>query len=56
MMHKGFFLNVVKKLRIFLMISSLLATPFGIDAYEIHNPSLPNQCQPVIFSKVKGIE
>lgn len=55
-MQKGFALIAAKKLRIFLMIGSLLATPFGMDAYEIQDPSLSKQCQPVIFSEVKGIE
>jgi len=38
------------------MISSLLATPFGIHAYEIQDPFLSKQYQPVVFSEVKGIE
>jgi hypothetical protein len=55
-MQKDFSLKVTKKLRIFLKIGSLLATPLGMDAYEIQDSSLSKQYQPVIFSEVKGIE
>lgn len=55
-MYKYFSPNVAKKLGLFLMISSLLATPFDTHAYEIQESSLFKQFQPVIFSEVKGIE
>lgn len=38
------------------MISSLLATPFSTHVCENQNSSLSNQCHPVVFSEVKGIE
>lgn len=55
-MHKNFSFNVAKRIRVFLMISSFLTTPFGMHAYENQKSSLSKQCQPVIFSGVKGVE
>ncbi len=55
-MHKKISLNAVNKLRIFLMISSLLSPPFSAHAYETQNLSLSKQCQLLTLSEVKGLE
>ena len=55
-MHKYFCSNLPINIGIFLLIGSLLATPFNTHAYKTQESSLSEPFQPVAFSELQGLE